>query len=157
MTLGPAYNNLRLGWIELDEPTYTELSPFNVSGKVNIPITAPTVESEGIEVDIWNATELKLEPEDEDDFYYISVAFSTIAPPGVGNFVEISLEVNGVIEWCDAEQLIMPVGTEQCHGIIVPAKVDKAFVDNGGFLKVRTSAATDTFNWKLIINKTFNR
>lgn len=157
MTLGPAYNNLRLGWIELVEPLYTSSNTFVVDGTENIPLSGPFMREEGDPGDIWNEDLLKLEPEEVDDFYYFPISFKTTAPLGAGNFVEISLEVDGVQKWCDSEPLIFPLGTEQCHGFIVPIAVDQDFVDNGGFIKIRTPLATETYDWKLVINKTFNR
>lgn len=140
------------GWARYDDTTYTSASKLTlVSGvQVTLPNNAGAVYRSHPSITFYNSSTQKMLGVNENDVYFLTVAFKASAANANQTFLEYNLEGSGQISRV-AGTMTFPRGNDIVHteNILMQYYTDADFVANGVDLKFN-SIGGDTKIWDII-------
>lgn len=140
------------GWARYDDTTYTSASKLTlVSGvQVTLPNNAGAVYRSHPSITFYNSSTQKILGVNENDVYFLTVAFKASAANANQTFLEYNLEGTGQISRV-AGTMTFPRGNDVVHieNILMQYYTDADFVANGVDLKFN-SIGGDTKIWDII-------
>lgn len=140
------------GWARYDDTTYTSASKLTlVSGvQVTLPNNAGAVYRSHPSITFYNSSTQKILGVNENDVYFLTVAFKASAANANQTFIEYNLEGSGQISRV-AGTMTFPRGNDVVHieNILMQYYTDADFVANGVDLKFN-SIGGDTKIWDII-------
>jgi hypothetical protein len=140
------------GWARYDDTTYTSASKLTlVSGvQVTLPNNAGAVYRSHPSITFYNSSTQKILGVNENDVYFLTVAFKASAANANQTFLEYNLEGTGQISRV-AGTMTFPRGNDVVHieNILMQYYIDADFVANGVDLKFN-SIGGDTKIWDII-------
>lgn len=140
------------GWARYDDTTYTSASKLTlVSGvEVTLPNNAGAVYRSHPSITFYNSSTQKILGVNENDVYFLTVAFKASAANANQTFLEYNLEGSGQISRV-AGTMTFPRGNDVVHteNILMQYYTDADFVANGVDLKFN-SIGGDSKIWDII-------
>ena len=140
------------GWARYDDTTYTSASKLTlVSGvQVTLPNNAGAVYRSHPSITFYNSSTQKILGVNENDVYFLTVAFKASAANANQTFLEYNLEGSGQISRV-AGTMTFPRGNDIVHteNILMQYYTDADFVANGVDLKFN-SIGGDSKIWDII-------
>ena len=140
------------GWARYDDTTYTSASKLTlVSGvQVTLPNNAGAVYRSHPSITFYNSSTQKILGVNENDVYFLTVAFKASAANANQTFIEYNLEGSGQISRV-AGTMTFPRGNDIVHteNILMQYYTDADFVANGVDLKFN-SIGGDSKIWDII-------
>lgn len=140
------------GWARYDDTTYTSASKLTlVSGvQVTLPNNAGVVYRSHPSITFYNSSTQKILGVNENDVYFLTVAFKASAANANQTFLEYNLEGTGQISRV-AGTMTFPRGNDVVHteNILMQYYTDADFVANGVDLKFN-SIGGDSKIWDII-------
>lgn len=140
------------GWARYDDTTYTSASKLTLVSGVKVTLTnnAGAVYRSHPSITFYNSSTQKILGVNENDVYFLTVAFKASAANANQTFLEYNLEGTGQISRV-AGTMTFPRGNDVVHieNILMQYYTDADFVANGVDLKFN-SIGGDTKIWDII-------